>query len=236
MTARTQNLSKNVRPSCWAHTSLSHRCTQWSRPAALAHLYWQDKQQTSWVITPWLFGVSLWWIYIPCIWPSSSKKLPVASRQSEHHLHYASICWNYAFCITTFQKYCQIKALIRLLCWKHVLDGKLGQCQKIHEITAGHLSFGLDQSPQSFLMFVINAKFQIGQYHHNPQMWKYSVSLSGLKVAVVHSLAIDVRILKNKCHFLQNEAISSLFVIFFLVKTRSFMAYSVKIARRAMVH
>ena len=37
---------------------------------------------------------------------------------------------------------------------KRVLYGKLGQYQKIREITEGHLSFGLDQSPQSFLMFV----------------------------------------------------------------------------------
>ena len=35
---------------------------------------------------------------------------------------------------------------------KRVLYGKLGQYQKIHEITAGHLSFGLGQSPQSFII------------------------------------------------------------------------------------
>ena len=32
---------------------------------------------------------------------------------------------------------------------KRVLYGKLGQYQKIRDITAGHLSFGLGQSPQS---------------------------------------------------------------------------------------
>ena len=37
---------------------------------------------------------------------------------------------------------------------KQVLYCKLSQFQKIPEITAGHLSLGLDQSPQSFLMFV----------------------------------------------------------------------------------
>ena len=36
---------------------------------------------------------------------------------------------------------------------KCVLYGKLGQYQKNCEINAGHLSFGLGQSPQSFLMF-----------------------------------------------------------------------------------
>ena len=36
---------------------------------------------------------------------------------------------------------------------KRVLYGKLGQYQKIREITAGHLYQGLGQSPQSFLMF-----------------------------------------------------------------------------------
>ena len=34
--------------------------------------------------------------------------------------------------------------------------GKLDQYQKIREITAGHLSFGLGQSPQSFPMFEID--------------------------------------------------------------------------------
>ena len=58
-----------------------------------------------------------------------------------------------SFYITTFQKICQIKALIRLLCWKLVLYCKLSQFQKIREITAGHLSLGLDLSPLSFLMF-----------------------------------------------------------------------------------
>ena len=45
---------------------------------------------------------------------------------------------------------------------KRVLYGKLGQYQKIREITAGHLYQGLGQSPQSFLMFEkeqVNSRF-----------------------------------------------------------------------------
>ena len=38
---------------------------------------------------------------------------------------------------------------------KRVFYGKLGQYQKNCEINAGHLSFGLGQSPQSFLMFAL---------------------------------------------------------------------------------
>ena len=41
---------------------------------------------------------------------------------------------------------------------KRVLYCKLSQFQKIREIIAGHLSFGLDQSPQSFLMFELQKK------------------------------------------------------------------------------
>ena len=41
---------------------------------------------------------------------------------------------------------------------KHDLYGKLSQFQKIREITAGHLYQGLGQSPQSFLMFVLQKK------------------------------------------------------------------------------
>ena len=47
---------------------------------------------------------------------------------------------------TYLQKIRQIKVSIRLFCWKRVLYGKLGQYQKIREITVGHLSFVLGQS------------------------------------------------------------------------------------------
>ena len=38
-------------------------------------------------------------------------------------------------------------------CWKTRFTWKLCQYKKIREITAGHLSFGLGQSPQPFRMF-----------------------------------------------------------------------------------
>ena len=53
--------------------------------------YWAAKQQTSWVIAPWWFSVSLWLICITFVWPRGSLKLTAPSSRSERHRHFASI-------------------------------------------------------------------------------------------------------------------------------------------------
>ena len=68
-----------------------HSPCQWMLKIFFTKHNWQDKQQKSWVIAPWWFGVSPWRICITCAWPSGSQKLPAPFSRWERHLHFASI-------------------------------------------------------------------------------------------------------------------------------------------------
>ena len=102
---------------------LSSRC-QWQTnkkyclirlPAATHSLktHWAAKQETSWIIAPWWFSVSLWRICTTFIWPRGSIKLPAPFSQSECHLHFASIrlCMALLFIISIVIKELLLRAI-----------------------------------------------------------------------------------------------------------------------------
>ena len=90
-----------------------HPPCQWMLKIFFTKHNWQDKQQKSWVIALWWFGVSPLRICITCVWPSGSQKLPAPSNQSERHLHFSLIrlCMALLFNISICLSGCLLKKI-----------------------------------------------------------------------------------------------------------------------------